>query len=95
MPFKDEFGTQSANELLRQWFDFGGWFDPKSLEFKRIEDIQFVSSMTIYDATKTVISTRNEWHWTYIGALNMDEKHYLSMFSQILEHYAIHWPACV
>ena len=39
MPFRDEFGTQSANELIRQWFDFQGWFDTKSLDFKKIEDI--------------------------------------------------------
>jgi dynein heavy chain len=39
MPFKDEYGIQSANELLRQWFDFGGWYDHKTLDFKQIVDI--------------------------------------------------------
>lgn len=39
MPFKDRFGTQSANELIRQWFDFNGWYDTKTLDFKRIDDI--------------------------------------------------------
>jgi dynein heavy chain, axonemal len=39
MPFKDRFGSQAANELLRQWFDFSGWFDTKTLDFKKIDDI--------------------------------------------------------
>lgn len=51
--------------------------------------------MTIYDANKTVISSRNEWHWTYIGAGSLDEKHYMSLFTQILESFSIQWPSCV
>jgi dynein heavy chain len=48
MPAKDEYGVQSANELIRQWFDFNGWYDHRSLELKRVEDIQFLSCMTTY-----------------------------------------------
>jgi dynein heavy chain len=95
MPFKDRFGTQSANELIRQWFDFNGWYDTKNLEFKRIDDIQFISCITTYDSGKSAISTRNEWHWSYLGAISMDEKHYVSMFTQILDNYAISWPPMV
>lgn len=40
MPRKDTFGTQSALEILRQWLDYGGWFDQTQKElFKYIMDI--------------------------------------------------------
>lgn len=95
MPFKDRFGTQSANELIRQWFDFNGWYDTKTLDFKRIDDIQFLSCITTYDSSKSVISTRNEWHWSYIGAVNMSDSHYVNLFTQILDSYAVNWPSMV
>lgn len=81
MPFKDDYGIQSANELLRQWFDFSGWYDHKTLDFKKIEDIQFLSCITVYESHKNAIATRNEWHWAYLGTINMDERHYMSLFS--------------
>ncbi len=27
MPKKDTFGSQPPLELIRQWMDYGGWFD--------------------------------------------------------------------
>jgi dynein heavy chain, axonemal len=27
MPRKDTFGSQPPLELIRQWMDYGGWFD--------------------------------------------------------------------
>lgn len=46
MPKKDTFGSQPPLELIRQWMDYGGWFDrQKSEQFKKIEDIQFIASM--------------------------------------------------
>ena len=37
MPKKDTFGSQPPLELIRQWMDYGGWFDrQKSEQFKKI-----------------------------------------------------------
>ena len=95
MPFKDDYGIQSANELLRQWFDFSGWYDHRTLDFKKIEDIQFLACVTVYEAHKNSISTRNEWHWAYLGTINMDEKHYNQLFSQLVDSFSVNWPHAI
>ena len=48
MPATDEYGVKSANELIRQWFDYGGWYDHIAPEHRKIEDIQFVGCITTY-----------------------------------------------
>lgn len=45
MPQKEKFGAQPPLELLRQWFDDKGWYDRKTLEYKTIEDLLFISGM--------------------------------------------------
>ena len=47
MPSKEKYGAQPPLELIRQWLDYGGWYDRKSLEFKTIADIQFVTAMGV------------------------------------------------
>jgi dynein heavy chain len=42
MPMKEEYGAQPPIEILRQWFDNGGWYDRKALEMRKIIDVIFV-----------------------------------------------------
>ena len=46
MAAKDKFNDQSSNELIRQHFDFGGWFNLEKIYFKKIKEINFVASMS-------------------------------------------------
>ena len=48
MPLNDEYGVKSSNELIRQWFDYNGWYDHRTLEHSKIEAIQFVGCITTY-----------------------------------------------
>jgi dynein heavy chain len=47
MPKKDISGSsQPALELLRQWFDYDGWYDRQNRKlFKYILDVQFIAAM--------------------------------------------------
>ena len=45
MPQKDKYGSQAPIELLRQWMDYGGWYDLETKEFKYLQDIVFITAM--------------------------------------------------
>merc|ERR1719261_1676651 len=42
MPKKETYGAQPPIELLRQWMDWGGWFDRKTRRFRYTVDVNFV-----------------------------------------------------
>ncbi len=45
MPKKDTFGSQPPLELLRQWIDYGGWYDRAKQTWKYIVDMQLLCAM--------------------------------------------------
>ena len=45
----DSFGIQGPLELLRSWFDYGGWFDTKDKSFSKMKNIQFCVSVSLSD----------------------------------------------
>ncbi|XXQ31513.1 AAA+ ATPase domain-containing protein [Plasmodiophora brassicae] len=58
MPAPDEFGTQPPNELLRQWIDYGGWYDRQRQTMKVIIDMQVLAAMGAPGGARTPISSR-------------------------------------
>jgi dynein heavy chain len=45
MPQKEVYGAQPPIELLRQWTDYGGWYDRKERTFRRIVDTVLLAAM--------------------------------------------------
>ena len=44
MPKLDTYGSQPPIELLRQFQDFGGWYDRDKLFWKKIEDVTITAA---------------------------------------------------
>lgn len=56
MPEKEKFGAQPPIELLRQWLDYGGWYDLLSdnKDFVKVIDMNLVSAMGSIQTGRTV-----------------------------------------
>jgi len=86
MPQKEQYGAQPPIELLRQWMDYGGWYNIDSTEqkFKYITDVTFVSAMTTNSAVPISISKRYFRHYNILYSDQYSNATLSSMFSSIL-----------
>ncbi|CAK4669134.1 unnamed protein product [Aphanomyces euteiches] len=67
MPAKDDFGSQPPLELLRQWIDYGCWYDRKKQTLKYFVDMQLVGSMGPPGGGRSVISSRFQSRFNLIN----------------------------
>eukprot|EP00931_Biecheleriopsis_adriatica_P088379 TRINITY_DN62713_c0_g1_i1.p1 TRINITY_DN62713_c0_g1~~TRINITY_DN62713_c0_g1_i1.p1 ORF type:complete len:1031 (+),score=254.49 TRINITY_DN62713_c0_g1_i1:369-3095(+) len=58
MPRKDLFGSQPPLELLRQWVDYGCWYDRQKQTLRYVLDIHLCAGMGPPGGGRAVISTR-------------------------------------
>ena len=90
MSRKDHWGDQSANELLRQHFDFGGWYNLEKIFFKKIKEINFVATISTRQNDKEIIDERLGWHFGAIGCVTQEGCHIEQIFKYILSKSFIH-----
>ena len=87
MPKKDTYFSQPPLELLRQWMDYGGWFDRPQYEiFKKVEDIQFITSMGPPGGGRNEISRRIQTKFTMINFMFPSEGQVRRIYHNILSH---------
>jgi len=81
MPQKEEYGAQPPIELLRQWMDYGGWYDLESSEkqFKQIQSIRFVAAMAPPGGGRNFITERYTRHFStiYVSPYSADSLRYI------------------
>ncbi|VDP80672.1 unnamed protein product [Echinostoma caproni] len=58
MPAKDTFGSQPPLELIRQWIDYGFWYDRMKQAIRRITGMHLLVAMGPPGGGRTVISRR-------------------------------------
>ena len=81
LPQKDKCNSCSPIELLRQWMDYGGWYDITTNEFKYIIDISFAGTITL--SKPEDISMRYIRHYNII---QMEEYNtYENVFTSVLQ----------
>ncbi|XP_049764343.1 dynein axonemal heavy chain 2 [Schistocerca cancellata] len=58
MPAKEEYGSQPPLELIRQWIDYGFWYDRQKQKKKYIKDMQLMAAMGPPGGGRNTISNR-------------------------------------
>ncbi|RAW32452.1 Dynein beta chain, flagellar outer arm, partial [Phytophthora cactorum] len=87
MPFVEEFGTQTALALLRQYMDYNSWYDRHDLSSKKlIHDIQFLACMN-HKAGSFTVNPRLHRHFSTL-CISMPSKHDLTaIYSALLTQH--------
>lgn len=84
MPKQEEYFAQPPIEILRQWFDQGGWYDRKLLNFRTIIDVVFVCSMGPPGGGRNSITSRFVRHFNIVGYTEMSDDSKAIVFDTIL-----------
>lgn len=89
MPKREVYGAQPPIELIRQWMDHKGWYNRESKEkdFKKIEDIIFVSAMGPPGGGRSPITNRLQRHYNFLTYTELDSKSISMIFNKILGRF--------
>jgi hypothetical protein len=92
MPFQEEYGTQTSIALLRQYMDYGSWYDRTDLTvFRKIQDVQFITAMNPRAGSFT-INPRLQRHFSVICIEMPDDSDLGLIYRQILEEHFLRGP---
>ncbi|KNE63057.1 hypothetical protein AMAG_08223 [Allomyces macrogynus ATCC 38327] len=85
MPQMEVTGAQPPIELLRQWMDYGGWYDRKQVgKFMEIVDIVFLAAMGPPGGGRNPITQRLTRHFNLLSFVEMDDTSLRHIFKTIL-----------
>ena len=84
MPRKDLFGSQPPLEILRQWIDYGGWYDRGKCLWRFIQDMQLMVSMGPPGGGRAVISERLQSRFNMINFTQSADQETKQIFEAIL-----------
>jgi dynein heavy chain, axonemal len=95
MPMKEEYGAQPPIEILRQWFDDGGWYDRKALEMRKIIDVIFVCACGPPGGGRNHVTARFYRHFNIINYVDMSDDSLFMIFSTILTNFLSNFDSSV
>jgi len=84
MPRKDLFGSQPPLELLRQWMDYGGWYERTKQTWRYILDMQLLVAMGPPGGGRSVISERLQSRFNLINLTPPKNRDMERIFASIL-----------
>ncbi|XP_069845209.1 dynein axonemal heavy chain 6 isoform X1 [Dipodomys merriami] len=95
MPRLDRYGSQPPIELLRQYQDFGGFYDRSKLFWKEIQDVTIVSACAPPGGGRNPVTPRFIRHFSML-CLPMPSEHSLKqIFQAILNGFLSDFPPAV
>ncbi|KAE9123159.1 Dynein alpha chain, flagellar outer arm [Phytophthora fragariae] len=86
LPQVDTYGTQSAIALLRQYLDYGHWYDRAKFSIKQIVNVQFVSCMNP-SAGSFSINPRLQRHFVTFALPQLSAASLQAIYTTFLEGY--------
>ncbi|CAB1101954.1 unnamed protein product [Ectocarpus sp. CCAP 1310/34] len=87
MPTKEFYGAQPPIELLRQWFDSGGWYDRKALQFRLIIDVVFVCACGPPGGGRNPVTARFFRHFNIVAYTAMQDDSMTLIFRTIFGNF--------
>ncbi|KYM82700.1 Dynein heavy chain 2, axonemal [Atta colombica] len=85
MPIKEKYGSQPPLELIRQWIDYGFWYDSKKQMRKYIERIQLITAMGPPGGGRNVITNRLVTKFNVINMTFPNERQIIRIYGTILK----------
>lgn len=83
MPKKETFGAQPPIELLRQWIDYGCWYDRHKVVKNEIRALQLVAAMGKPGGGRAEISPRMLSKFHVINYINPSEQNLKRIFETL------------
>jgi dynein heavy chain len=84
MPAKDTFGSQPPLELVRQWVDYGFWYDRLKQTIKYIRDMFLMAAMGPPGGGRTVISRRLQSRFNLVNMTFPQESQIRRIFGTMI-----------
>ncbi|KAL6445588.1 hypothetical protein ACFW04_000847 [Cataglyphis niger] len=84
MPMKEKYGSQPALELIRQWIDYGFWYDRQKQSRKYIQSIQLMAAMGPPGGGRNIITNRLLTKFNVINMTFPTEKQIIRIYGTML-----------
>ncbi|KAF7401616.1 hypothetical protein HZH68_007436 [Vespula germanica] len=84
MPMKETYGSQPPLELIRQWIDYGFWYDRQNQQKRYIQKIQLMAAMGPPGGGRNVITNRLLTKFNVINMTFPSEKQIIRIYGTML-----------
>jgi len=84
MPVKETSGAQPPLELIRQWVDYGFWYDKKNRCPRYVKNMRLVCAMTLFDKLEHCISDRITRCFNVISVKTPEDDDIYNIYKTIL-----------
>lgn len=94
MPQLDICNAQPPIELIRQWMDYGGWYERKQVgKFMEVQDLSFICAMGPPGGGRNPVTTRLSRHFNLLNFVDMEDISLQRIFTTILGGFLDRFPA--
>lgn len=89
MPIKEACGAQPSLELIRQWVDYGFWYDKTKQCPKYVKNMLLICAMTLFGNVRHSISSRIMSCFSVINITTPEDSDIHKIYKTILGQHLI------